>query len=225
MGRLLFISIFLFTLISGSVAQTDNPACPKVSVIGPRGPSNPGESITFVADVSGNEFPVKFEWIVDKGKITEGQGTPAIFVTSSEGDKEIKATVRVSGFPERCENSASATESILYLELESIDSWTALKPNEQRARLDAFFSELASNPTNNGFFLLGVSSNQKFDSTNPRVQFIARHARFRKFDLKRLVFALESSILSSTAVYRFPPGRQFPCDKCVIINGRDITRH
>jgi hypothetical protein len=226
MKRLVLICIFLLIAVAWCVAQTDKPACPKIRVIGPHGISNPGDTITFVADVSGNESSIKYEWTVDQGTIVEGQGTPAIFVTSRKGDTNIKATVRIDGIPSFCENSASEMASIARLpEWCAMDSWEILKPNHERDRLDSFFLSLQDNPTNSGLILLVVTDKEKLDPTNHRIKFFINHAKFRKFDLRRLVFSLESSGSSgvrSTAVYRFPPGAEPPCDNCVLIYGRDL---
>lgn len=223
MKRLFFICIFLLIAVAPCVAQTEKPACPKIRVIGPRGISNPGDTITFVADVSGNESSLKYEWTVDQGTIIEGQGTPAIFVTSRKGDTNIKATVRIDGIPSGCENSAVEMAGIAQPPpLCSLDSWSILKPNEERARLDSFFIELQNDPTQNGLILLVVVNKEKLDPTNSRIKFVVKHAKFRKFDVNRLIFSLELSDRRSTTLWRIPPEVEVPCDNCMIINGRDL---
>ena len=177
-----FTSAILMFAISTCLAQTEKSACPKISIIGPHGLSNPDDRITFVAQVSGTEFNVKYEWAVDQGTIVDGQGTPAIFVTGRKGDTNIKATVRIDGLPSGCENSATEMAGIAQPPPWcSMDSWGTMKPDDERARFDVFFMELMYNSTNNGLIVLGVTSKEKLDPTNLRIKFVMHHAKFRKF--------------------------------------------
>ena len=78
--------------------------CPAISVTGPSSVVQPGETMTFTANVSGgSQTDVTYDWSVDKGTIIEGQGTPVITV-STEGlsDTTVTATVLVGGLCEKC---------------------------------------------------------------------------------------------------------------------------
>lgn len=214
----------LMFAISSCLAQAGKkPACPKITIIGPHQISEAGDTVTFVAEVSGNESNIKYEWAVDQGTIVEGQGTPAIFVTSRKRDSNIKATVRIDGLPLGCDNSATDMAVIAQPPPWcSTDSWGTMKPNDERARFDTFFVELLNNPTHFGLIILSVTAKEKLDPTNLRVKFVMHHARFRKFDTDRLIFGIELSDVRKITLFRVPPGAELPCDNCVIVRGRDL---
>jgi hypothetical protein len=108
-----------------------------------------------------------------------------------------------------------------------MDQWEALRPNDERGRLDSFFNELAANPTNKGIFIFYGVPLRKRTIDHPKVKFIAAHARFRKFDIERLIFAFdkeephqwEDEFLIRTVIYRIPPGADFPSGNIIVFDG------
>ena len=90
-------------------------ACPTIGVDGPSGTTNPGDSITFVANVSGgSQADVTYNWSVSNGTITSGQGTSTITVatTADMAGSNVTATVEVGGLCAECPRSDSETAPI-----------------------------------------------------------------------------------------------------------------
>jgi len=74
-------------------------ACPDLSVTGPAGVTNPGDSMTFTANVSGGtQQNVTYNWSVSSGTISSGQGTPSITVATdtSMAGGNVTATVSIA---------------------------------------------------------------------------------------------------------------------------------
>jgi hypothetical protein len=202
--------------------------CPTVKVIGPKVITAPGDDMVFRAEVGVMGPKLEYSWSIDKGTIIDGQGTPAITVLADPSlvGKSVTATVQVSGLPSSCNGFSSATAGIanIICALSLVDSWTKLKPNDTRARLDSFFIGLIQNPEHVGFIQLLVTPEEKFDSSNSRVQFILNHARFRKVDKQRLWFVLEIAEDPKTSLSVIKPEgeTEIPCDRCLIIKGEHL---
>jgi hypothetical protein len=70
-----------------------------------------GTIVPFTVSVGGTE-KLTYKWTVDKGRITNGQGTPSINVdTSKVHSKTLTATVEIGGNP-GCPNTSSCTTQI-----------------------------------------------------------------------------------------------------------------
>lgn len=196
--------------------------CPTISVIGPAGVTEPGDTMIFSVD--GAPAGPTYSWRVSSGVIIEGQGTLAISVAvdrSMQGTNVI-ATVEVTGLLSGCEKTATAVAPVAALfEGQPVDSYEALKENDERSRLDSFFAELANNPSSIGFIVL-TGQRERLNARNRRIRLILRHARFRDFDVERLWFAFEAAGIRRTTLWRVPPGAELPCDNCPLVKGRDL---
>lgn len=87
-------------------------SCPTLSVTGPTIPIQPGDLMSFTANISGgNQRAVNYNWSVSQGTIVSGQGTSFITVdTFGLSNKSITATVSISdGNCSECFISASET--------------------------------------------------------------------------------------------------------------------
>ena len=209
----------LFALFASglSFGQAATSNCPKIEVIGPSGIVRHGEAMDFIARISTTGPKVSYQWRVEKGTITEGQGTHMIKVVGSEPGATITATVKIEGLPSGCDNTASElgqVDSFIGCGMPS-DEWSELKPNEIRVRIDGFLVELINNPESLGVVLLTVKENETLESTNKRLQFFVKHATFRKFDLERIFFKMERSEDVRTRLWRVPPGAAMPCPECI----------
>lgn len=200
--------------------------CPEVKVIGPQGITGPNENIEFRAEVGGAGPKLEYSWELDKGIIIDGQGTPKITVsTFALGGEAVTATVQIKGLPDNCSNSSSLIVEIGRPQVWCwAETWTELKPNEIRGRLDSLFAELSNNPSQVAFIQLRVTHEEKFDLSNSRVQFILNHAKYRKFDIKQLWFSLELAEEPRTSYTRIEPESEktMPCDQCLIIKGEHL---
>lgn len=222
MLRFLTITITLLFFVGSAFGQATEANCPKIEVIGPAGVSPVGQPIHFTAKVSGINSKLIFNWKVSSGTIESGQGTPAIIVVTDEDGINITAEVTVEGLPNQCDNKAVESAPVDFkLPNCNFDEFSDLKPNEIRAKMDIFFAELANNPSDIGLIILYVGSDEKQTPDNSRLTLIAKHAKFRKFDLGRLVFKIEStnSELTNTVLYRVPVGAEMPCKGCITYPG------
>lgn len=217
---LLFALVGLFAL---SAAAQDPPACPSIKVIGPAGITIPGDTIDFRLESDTDIKGLHFDWSVDIGLIEAGQGTPSISVRTSrdlEG-QTVTAKVSVTGLPAGCESSFFETgpiEPLVGCTMPS-DDFGDLKPNDVRARLDAFFLELMnSDPADRGIIVITRAKDEPLGESHPRIKLIARHAEFRNFDPARLEFYFEIDEGDlRTQLWRVPPGADDfdPCTSCV----------
>jgi hypothetical protein len=156
--------------------------------------------------------------------VTKGQGTRVAEVTTLLWGTNVKATATVTGFPDGCPSTASEIVGVVQrLEWESVDEWGEMPSDDQRGRLDLFFFELANNPAQKGLIIVGARTRQ---IQQRRLRLVLDHARFRKFDQKRLVFCAETWNGSSTKVYRLYPSflAEFPYPGCTPVAGNILLK-
>lgn len=188
-------------------------ACASISVSDPAGVTNPGDTMTFTANVSGATADVTYNWTVDRGTIESGQGTPSIVVRTSRADagQTVNATVNVGGQDPACNCPttaqgsgpvAPAPEAIL------VDEFGRLPNDDIRGRLDNFFQELSNNPNNQGY-IINYGTDREITA---RERLITNHITFRNFDRSRitLVRGGDRGNGPETRLYRIPPGAANP---------------
>ena len=187
--------------------------CPTLSVSGPAGVTNPGDVMTFTANVSGGP-DVTYNWnISGGGTIESGQGTPSIRVRTSRGDagSTITARVTLGGLDPTCNCPSEASDSGIVdanPEPVLVDEFGKLQNDDVRARLDAFFVELQNNPTNQGY-IINYGSEREIAA---RERLINNHITFRRFDRSRITMVRGGDLGSgiNTKLYRVPPGAENP---------------
>jgi hypothetical protein len=194
--------------------------------VGPQGITTLGEEIKFRVELNAIDPKVSYSWSVNAGTIVKGQGTPEINVATTRelAGKVVTATVELGGLPFLCPRSASETVGIdqgIACSMPS-DEWSALKPDDERTRLDMFFAELSNNPNDTGLIILRVEEGDKIGPDNRRIQFVLKHAKFRRFDKRRLWFAIETEGERSTVVWRLVPGGENPCQDCLTYRGESL---
>lgn len=215
MKKIFLITIFIFTFCILTFGQNSN--CPTISVTGPSSATQPGETATFTANVSGIEMSkIEYRWSVNKGTIIEGQGTSTITV-STEGleDSTLTAIVETKGFPKGCPNSDAETTipfdppwSVLIDELE-----ISSKPIKME-RLDAWILELKDNPDSTMYF--AIYTNEKFSSEKIRQNEnrIKKQFTDEKIATDRLVFVnsknSDNEKKNIIRVWRIPLGAEPP---------------
>lgn len=223
MKKIFIIIVFLLSLTGVCFSQASKANCPTISVVGPSRIMNEGETMKFAIVVGLVSPRLNYKWKVENGQIINGQGTSEITVSGGEGNSIVKASVKIDGIPDGCDNSASETAAIA--ETPSccfLVSWGSLKPDDERDHLDLFFAELQNNPTDTGLIVLAITNKEKLNLTNSRIRFVIKHAKFRKFDFIRLKFTLALSDEQLTTLFRIPIGGELPCEKCLVINGGDL---
>jgi hypothetical protein len=188
--------------------------CPALSVSGPAGVTQPGDSMTFTANVSGGTAQnVTYNWTVSSGTITSGQGTPSITVgtDASMANTTVTATVNIGLDVDcNCPKSADANGPIAPKpEAVLVDEFGKLSNDEIRSRLDSFFAELSNNPTNQGY-IINYGTDKEIAA---RERLITNHIAFRNFDRGRITLVRGGASADGqprTKLYRIPPGADNP---------------
>jgi hypothetical protein len=188
-------------------------ACASISVSDPAGVTNPGDTMTFTANVSGAASDVTYNWSVDRGVIESGQGTPSIVVRTSraEAGQTITATLNVGGQDPSCNCPTTASGSGPVApapEAVLVDEFGKIPNDEIRGRLDTFFQELSNNPNNQGY-IINYGTDREITA---REKLITNHITFRNFDRSRitLVRGGDRGNGPETKLYRIPPGAVNP---------------
>lgn len=186
--------------------------CPTLSVTEPASAVQPGEPLTFTANVSGGtQENITFNWAVDKGTISSGQGTPSITVdTTGLEDTTVRATVNIGGTVPECDcpKEASGT-GVVAAPPQPIPEgeFGPLSPDEVRQQLDPFFIALQNDPTSTGYI---INYGPARDVAR-RERIIRDHIRFRNAPADRIVIVNggeEAEV--RTRLFRVPAGAKPP---------------
>ena len=201
-----------------TIAECDCVAacsCPSISVTGPSGIANPGDVMSFTAEVAGgSQQSVTYNWTVTDGTIESGQGTPSITVRAprNAAGGNVTATVDVGGLDPACScpSSSSATGSYGGLPTSVLVNEFGALPNDQiRAQLDIFFAELSNNPSDQGY-IINYGTDREIAA---RERLITNHIAFRNFDRSRITLVrggVSPDGTVKTRLYRIPPGAENP---------------
>ena len=188
--------------------------CATLAVSGPAGITNPGETMTFTANVSGgSQSNVTYNWSVSGGSIESGQGTPSITVrtTREMANTNVTATVELGGQDPECNCPKTASESGSVApgpEAIKVDEFGKVTNDVIRGRLDEFFNVLAANPNDQGY-IINYGTDKDVAA---REKLITNHINFRKIDRSRitLVRGGDTGGEVTTKLYRIPPGAENP---------------
>ncbi|HVF30450.1 MAG TPA: hypothetical protein VNA22_05740 [Pyrinomonadaceae bacterium] len=188
--------------------------CPSLSVTGPAGITQPGDSMTFTANVSGGTAQnVTYNWTTTSGTITSGQGTPSITVATNRdmAGSNVEATVTITLDVDcNCPKTASASGPIEAKPTPIlVDEFGKLSNDEIRSRLDAFFADLSNNPTHQGY-IINYGTDREIAA---RERLITSHIAFRNFDRNRITLVRGGASTDGeprTKLYRIPPGADNP---------------
>lgn len=188
--------------------------CATLEVEGPSGLVAPGSTMTFTARTSGGSSSnLTYNWTVSSGTIESGQGTPVIVVATDRtmAGSQVTATVNIGGTDPSCscQTSASDTGQIEgIVQPVVVDEFGAIPNDDVRGRLDAFFSVLSQNPTDQGY-IINYGTDREIAA---RERLITNHIAFRKFDRTRITLVRGGDTGSgvNTKLYRIPPGAENP---------------
>ncbi len=151
------ISIYLLLTIT-SVLQVGNisvsaqtvPNCATISVTGPAGIIEAGDSMIFTLTVEGGSTDkIDYEWDVSSGTIVSGQGTPSITVQTdrSLAGSKVRASAHVKGLSAGCPSTISETGQIQCGgDPPLIDEYGELTQPAEMRRLSAILAEMRSEP-------------------------------------------------------------------------------
>lgn len=214
MKKFAFITVSILTFCIFAFGQNSN--CPQVSVTGPSSAVQPGETMSFTANIEGNETDlskINYQWSVDKGTITEGQGESFVIV-NTEGvvDSSITATVEIKGLASGCNKSHTQT-GILSRggDLIVFDEFEKLPKKDEKARLSALVSKLEDDIETNAFIILYHPSQNKklYESRVLRLKnFLTKDKRIPAERIFIVLGGHESE--ERTRIYIVPKGAQLP---------------
>ncbi len=185
--------------------------CPTgLTVTGPSGVTNPGDTMNFTASVSGD---VTYSWSVSAGTIVSGQGTPSITVQTSEANagQNITATVTLGGTDPTCNCVTEGSESAPVLSkpiATIVDEYGVLSNDDVKARVDNFYIQLNNNPNARGYV---INYGTPAQVRRQRAQ-IVEAIRFRGYDASRVTFidGPDNGTGPSTKFYLVPAGADIP---------------
>ncbi len=211
----LALSLLVLLLLSCSpfvAAQNEKPECPTISVTGPGGIIEPGDTATFTANVADPQRfgPLQYKWTFTGGEILKGQDTTALEVRAKKTmPVQIYATVRVLGLPQGCLDTAAEKVEFFGEPFPvSLDEFDRLANAAVKTRLDEFFAELKKHPHNQGY-IINYGTDKAIQA---REKLILANINFRKFDSSRITLVRggynEGHI--NTKLYRIPPGADNP---------------
>lgn len=235
MRGILFISLFLLAGCLSFPAQTTADNCPKLRILGPPGITRPGDVMTFSVSVNNFSGPaeIKYEWTLSAGTTEKGQGTSEIEVRTTQAmdNSNVTATVKITGMPAGCSDSASETGSVSGGHPgDPIDDFGDLVRDDIKARIDNFYIRLNYSPKDEGLLFVRLDKeatrNSKLSYLNKLYQAII----FRKYDPARVTFIISEekrdNYLPSTRLWMFPPGFDFhdPGGNPITIKGEDFKQ-
>ena len=138
-----------------------NCSCPTIGVSGPAGVTQPGETMTFTANVSGGsqDQTITYNWTVSAGTIESGQGTPSIVVRvpRETPPTNVTATLTIGGTRAECScpTTASETAGVAPLpQAREVDTFGKLSNDDVKARVQTFYATLANEPTSQGYIII-----------------------------------------------------------------------
>lgn len=213
---LITFTILIFSIFSFAQTEENSP-CPSVSVIGPSGLVKAGDSVTFVAQLSNESenFPVKYNWTVERGEITSGQGTSIITVESKVGfEMGITATVEVSGLPENCGILTASDGAYCTLtppEPEKVSEFAFSNSAKDEEYLSKFAQELKDKPNDSGYILIYSETDLSKNEFNKREQKIRQFlTKIKNIESERFTIVNAGEIKNSIQLWLVPPGAELP---------------
>jgi len=208
------IVLIALSLTLTSVAQTMPSAdCPKIEVRGPAGPLDRWEPIKFAVDVKGRiRGEIKYRWLVSKGQIIDGQGTPEITVVDPDGADSLTATVDLLGVPDGCTQTASETtgprETVPPVLIDEVEL-SITKVSDQTLRAAA--EEQRSNPNQNLYIIAYTDKDiSQFDvrkAVKKVADFFIKEMKLNADDFEIETVGSEANCVK---IYRLPPGAERP---------------
>lgn len=208
--------ILLLNFFAISLSAQDKPiedACPTIKMIEPESAVKPGDTLIFSVKIDGlnKEFIRSYNWSVNRGEISGGQGTAEITVdTRTLSGETVIATVSVdfSRF-DGCGNEASGA-GFVGNDVQAILKERVENPNCEYHMMimDSFFVDLQNDPNATGYIIIYAG---------PRTTAIAErqmrsYIKVRGFPPDRLYF-INGGGTSRKATIEFwivPPGAESP---------------
>ncbi|MEQ1765517.1 MAG: hypothetical protein ABL984_20480 [Pyrinomonadaceae bacterium] len=205
------------------VAAVAQDSCPLLTIDGPAGIVNVGDIATYRAslDLKSSRVTPTFRWTVSVGEIVSGQGTNMIGVRQPNAC--ITATVDVDGFGDSCPLAVSETScgdpSPEAVKIGEIRESTA--PDLEVMVIKRFHDELANNPNNQGYVIVGHPTGISLVQMRGRERAVGDALRKvdPNFDDSRVTMAAVEKSADVVEFWRVPPGANNPtCSACLVPN-------
>lgn len=239
MNRIIFIVPLILGLVFTSFAQDAENYCPKIGLISPQSFLLANVTAEFSVEIEGKPDKTNFsyEWTISRGKIIQGQSTSKITVLTEKQDKgeNLEVSVKIFGLNKTCNDTFSdvvAVEPELAIH-DPVDTLGKPAPTiegtfSHLARFDNFMILIIGAPESEG--LVTISFNRE-DDRNYKISRLKKILGFfekRKYDLKRVTFAItEFDYEEKTVMWIVPPQAEFPeyvDSSYKIIKGEDLKK-
>ena len=230
--------IMIFLTCSTAIAQANvtppiEETCPDIKISTPQNALLPRQSAFFEVFFGNGIGPkqYKYFWTASLGKIAGGQGTAKIELIPARQDNgsNLTVSVQIGGLPRNCESTFSS-DIIPIVQLpigDPVDRYGKSSKYDERSRIDSFFIQLNNNPTSAGLFVIGFNSADSGKYKRSRLSNILTSINFRKYDIKRVSFAIyEGDFEDDTSLWLVPPRAELPeiADEYILIKGKDLAR-
>jgi hypothetical protein len=209
------ISLLIIILSFCFAVFSQENSCPRINLIVPDDLLYPEQSVTFIIKVENGKQSSKLQyfWIVSGGKIIKGQGQSELEFQPTEEDESLRLgiAVKVIGLPEPCADTVSQFVNVAGLPIgEPVDGFGKVPFSSYKLRLDSFLIAVNDNPDSEGLIELKFD---KRDSRNYKISLlnnIIKFLEFRKFDKKRITFAIGEIDFEQTELWVVTQGSKFP---------------
>lgn len=226
MKQISFTFILVLAFYIPFLAQNDKSDCPTIKLNGFDSVLIVDEPAFFAVELSeeAKNFKVEYQWTVERGEITGGQGTSQIAVLPKIEGGNLKATIKIKGLPENCFNTESELVGIAMPPIgEPLDDYEKLSLEEEYARLDAFITNLLNDKSSEGVIYISTDKDESIEAVKKHIQLIIKHFKFRKFPKDRIIFTIEKSVQRRTLLWIVPEGAKHPsCENCEILKGKNL---
>ncbi len=237
MKNLFAASILILAFCAVSFAQTNqNAPCPAISVTGPAGIVNPGETGTFTTNVDDKNLAnYVYSWtvsgasIVDENGISwgakfEGTGKNVIkvLIPSEMAGESLLVTVEVKGLPEECPNTYSESMGCwLPPRLVEIDEFS-ISPNQiDTIRLNNLAKELENNPSAQIYITERFERKTSRKIIEQKNQKTLDYLKSRNIASERVVLINTNADKNQTNFFLVPAGAEPPtCDDCIKVESK-----
>lgn len=230
MKQISYTFILILTFCVFSFAQNEKTDCPKIIIIAPESMMDLDEPIYFSVEPKTEleTLNSKYEWQVINGDIVEGIATSKIKIKPKFAGIKVDVSIEITGLPNQCKNTASEFVNITppIIDFFPIDEYEKLSRNDERARLDAFLSNILATEDFQGIIHIRTDTNESNKSIKKYIEFMMKHFKFREFPKERIIFAVEKSDQRRTTLWSMPKDFKFQicekCEKCEILKGAEV---
>jgi hypothetical protein len=198
------------------MAQNSAAACSKLSLKGPAGITQPGDSVAFNVASTGSKHPanLSFEWKVEGYTFFEGQGTSQISVpaTRDVGNVSVTAFVKINDQKSGCSIFLSESAGIGPTMPGPDHYWFVFGSQRDRyvrSHMDLFFSKMANNPNVEGLIELTFPQDTTRQRKVSRLKLIDKHLAYRRFSPERISYYLRTGEHERIRTIRMSPGADY----------------